>query len=193
MRPRARCASWLAFAAAGHAPVPIAVNISITQFLRSDIVEEVRAVLTDLSLPAGAIELEITEGVVMSDPEQVIHTIERLHELGVCLAIDDFGTGYSNLAYLHRLPAHTLKIDRIFVQAVDSDAQKAAICRSIMSLTSNFNMRVTAEGIETPGQLAWLKYHGCYQAQGYLLGRPAPLEQWLHTPPAVPDEVAPVA
>ena len=175
--------AWLAFAAAGHPPRPIAVNVSVAQFSRSDLVAELRAVIDTHGVPADAIELELTEGVVMSDPELVIRTLTELRGMGVRLAIDDFGTGYSNMAYLRRLPVHTVKIDRVFVQDIETDGTNAAICRSVMSLASLFGLRVTAEGIETQAQFDWFRDNGGHHAQGYLLGKPAPLAALLGPPP----------
>jgi PAS domain S-box-containing protein/diguanylate cyclase (GGDEF)-like protein len=171
--------AWLSFAKAGRPPCPIAVNVSVTQFTRTDLVAERRDLLDVHVLPAGAIELEITEGVVMGDPEQVIRTLSELRAMGARLAIDDFGTGYSNLSYLRRLPVHTLKIDRVFVHAVDTDLQNAAICRSIVSLAELFGMQVTAEGIESRAELDWFRDNGGHMAQGFLLGRPLPLSVLL--------------
>ncbi|WP_162349644.1 bifunctional diguanylate cyclase/phosphodiesterase [Pseudoxanthomonas gei] len=174
--------AWLRFASAGQPACPIAVNVSVSQFTRSDLVAELRTLIEVHGLPPGAIELELTEGVVMGDPEQVIATLAELRAMGVLLAIDDFGTGYSNLSYLRRLPAHTLKIDRVFVHQIETDPQNAAICRSIMALATLFGMRVTAEGIETPAQLQWFRDNGGHMAQGFLLGRPVPQSALLASP-----------
>jgi EAL domain-containing protein (putative c-di-GMP-specific phosphodiesterase class I) len=171
--------AWLSFAKAGRPPCPIAVNVSVTQFTRTDLVAELRTLLDVHGLPAGAIELEVTEGVVMGDPEQVIRILSELRAMGARLAIDDFGTGYSNLSYLRRLPVHTLKIDRVFVRDVETDRQNAAICRSIMSLAELFGMQVTAEGIENKAELDWFRDNGGHMAQGFLLGPPAPLSALL--------------
>lgn len=171
--------AWRRFVDAGHPPLPIAANISVCQFARSDLVAEMREVMDGVGVPASALELEITEGVVMGDPEQVIRTLAELRALGVRLAIDDFGTGYSNLSYLHRLPVHTLKIDRVFVQGVEEEGQNAAICRSVIALARQFQMRVTAEGIETREQFDWLRANGCDLGQGFLLARPSPLAPLL--------------
>ncbi|MET0807633.1 MAG: EAL domain-containing protein, partial [Pseudoxanthomonas sp.] len=180
--------AWLRFAAAGHPPCPIAVNVSVSQFTRSDLVAELRTLIEVHGLPAGALELELTEGVVMGDPEHVIATLGELRAMGVLLAIDDFGTGYSNLSYLRRLPAHTLKIDKVFVHQIETDPQNAAICRSIMALGMLFGMRVTAEGIETKAQLEWFRDNGGHMAQGYLLGRPAPQSTLLASPAHMPRD-----
>lgn len=171
--------AWRTMAAAGLPPCPIAVNVSVIQFIRGDLVAELRALVDAYALPAEAIELEVTEGVVMGDPEQVIATLSELRAMGARLAIDDFGTGYSNLSYLRRLPVHTLKIDRVFVRNVASDPQDAAICRSIISLAGLFGMQVTAEGIENPAQLDWFRDNGAHMAQGFLLAQPVPLSALL--------------
>lgn len=170
--------AWRALARAGP-PRVIALNVSVSQFMRSDLLADVRSLIDAYELPEGAIELELTEGVVMGDPEQVIRILGELRDIGARLAIDDFGTGYSNLSYLRRLPVHTLKIDRVFVQQIETDPQNAAICRSIMALAAMFGMKVTAEGIETQAELDWVRENGCHMAQGFLLGKPEPLSTLL--------------
>lgn len=109
----------------------------------------------------------------------------QLREDGLCLSIDDFGTGFSSMAYLRDLPLDHLKIDRAFVRDVECDPRSAAICRTMISLGHGLGLQVIAEGVETPGQLQWLRAQGCDQAQGYHLGRPATLDALLrHAPPA---------
>jgi EAL domain-containing protein (putative c-di-GMP-specific phosphodiesterase class I) len=109
----------------------------------------------------------------------VIATMRALRAGGVQISNDDFGTGYSSMGYLHRLPVDKLKIDRSFVDRVETTPHNAAICDSILSLARSFGLRVIAEGVETEEQLAWLQARGCDEAQGYLLAKPAPFAEML--------------
>jgi diguanylate cyclase (GGDEF)-like protein/PAS domain S-box-containing protein len=167
--------------AAGWPALSIAVNVSALQFRSGELLEDIPALVREFALPRGFLELELTESLVMDDPEAVIDTMQSLRGLGARIAIDDFGTGYSSMAYLHRLPVDKLKIDRSFVDGVESDAHNAAICESILALARSFGLSVTAEGVETPAQLQWLRAHGCELAQGYLMARPQPFEEMLAT------------
>jgi diguanylate cyclase (GGDEF)-like protein/PAS domain S-box-containing protein len=148
-------------------PLTVNVNLSSKQF-SPHLAEQVQQVLSKTGLAAQYLKLEITESVLMSHAESAIATLTELKQLGLRLAIDDFGTGYSSLSYLHRLPIDTLKIDRSFIQRVDSDGEQLAIVRTIMTLAWNLGMEVVAEGVETTKQLAQLRSLRCEYAQGYL-------------------------
>ncbi len=176
---REACHRHRLLADAGWSGLTIAVNVSALQFRHGDLQQDVENLLREFSLPAGALELELTESLVMENPESVITVMNGLNRSGVLLSIDDFGTGYSSMAYLRRLPVDKLKIDRSFVTDVDSDKRNAAICESILALARNFGLTVIAEGVETQSQLDWLRTHGCDQAQGYLLARPMPFADLL--------------
>ncbi|OGT59526.1 MAG: hypothetical protein A3E01_01745 [Gammaproteobacteria bacterium RIFCSPHIGHO2_12_FULL_63_22] len=159
---------------AGWAHLTIAVNVSAMQFLSGELEHDVPALLREFKVPPGILELELTESLVMENPESVITVMRELRQHGVLLSIDDFGTGYSSMAYLHRLPVDKLKIDRSFVSRVENDGHNAAICESILALARSFDLKVIAEGVETQGQLGWLRSKGCDEVQGYLLARPLP-------------------
>jgi diguanylate cyclase (GGDEF)-like protein/PAS domain S-box-containing protein len=163
---------------AGLGHIRIAVNISPSHFVH-DLYADVESVVKAFNLPSGALELELTESVLMESPERTVETMARLAALGVSSTVDDFGTGYSSLAYLKRLPIVRVKIDRSFVRDLRSDLDDRSICESIISLAKSMNLRTVAEGVETDFQLDWLKGHGVDEFQGYLLGRPAPFEQIL--------------
>jgi len=165
---------------AGHGlgGVRISVNVSAMQFGPA-LERDVAAVLAEFALPRHVLELEITESVVMQHPEAAIETMRRIAEQGVCIAIDDFGTGYSSLAYLQRLPLHRLKIDRSFVRDLPHDREAASICEAILQLARSLELATVGEGVETAEQLQWLRAHGCDEVQGYLLARPAPIEDIL--------------
>lgn len=163
---------------AGLPGLRIAVNVSAAQF-NDDLYLDIEHLVRTLELPPGALELELTESVVMHCPERAIQLMQRLDALGVGFSIDDFGTGYSSLAYLKRFPIRRLKIDRSFVQDLDCNAQDAAICQSIIGLAKSLGIATVAEGVETVQQERWLRENGCNELQGFLLGRPQPFEDLL--------------
>ncbi|GIX38552.1 MAG: GGDEF domain-containing protein [Silanimonas sp.] len=164
--------------AAGLADVRLSVNVSATQ-LHHHLLEDVEAVVRDFQLPPGALELELTESVLMVNAESTIEQMRRVARLGVGIAVDDFGTGYSSLSYLKRLPIQRLKIDRSFVRGLGSDPDDEAICASVILLASSLGLDTVAEGVETEAQRDWLAEHGCGELQGYLLGRPVPFDEVL--------------
>ena len=157
-------------------PLTVAVNLSARQFQHTDIVGLVEQVTMETGLPLEQLELEITESMVMGEVEQSIATMERLREMGVSLAIDDFGTGYSSLAYLKRFPLNTLKIDQSFVRDLEEDSDDAAIVATVCSMGRQLGLAIVAEGIENPGQLAFLREQQCRYGQGFHICRPLPLE-----------------
>ncbi|MCD9006140.1 EAL domain-containing protein [Luteimonas sp. XNQY3] len=160
-------------AAHGWGHLRLAVNVSAAQF-QQGLVDDVLSVLQDFQLPAGILELELTESVVMASPDNVIRDMATLRDAGVCIAIDDFGTGYSSLAYLKRLPLHRVKLDRSFVQDLGRDPDDEAICDAIIRMAQRLGLGTTAEGVETDLQWTWLAAHGCEELQGYLFACPAP-------------------
>jgi len=151
----------------------VAVNVSILQFHEPGFVDLVTSVLAETGAPAEKLELEVTESLLMKDPEDTRLKMLRLRDRGVRFALDDFGTGYSSLAYLQRLPLDQLKIDQSFVRGVDRDATNAAIVEAIITLGTTLTLEVLAEGVETRAERDWLEAHGCRAYQGYLFGRPA--------------------
>ena len=150
----------------------VSVNLSPADFKRKDIVALITRVLDENQLEPKYLELEITEGMVMSGADTVIATLNELHALGVDLAINDFGTGFSSLSYLKQFPVDRLKIDRAFVSDVLSNVEDASITEAIINLGHNFNLTVIAEGVETAEQLEFLRQQGCDEVQGYYISRP---------------------
>lgn len=150
----------------------VAVNLSPVQLLSGAIVNTIRHVLERHSLPAYRLEIEITEGILLTESEMVLHQLRVLRDMGVAVALDDFGTGYSSLSYLWKFPFSKLKIDRSFAAALDESPSAKGIVRAIARLGHGLGMMVTAEGIETDTQLAVLREAGCDFAQGFLLGKP---------------------
>jgi diguanylate cyclase (GGDEF)-like protein len=164
-------------AASWTRPLQIAVNLSPLQFLHGDPVRMVHQVLIDTGLAPDRLQIEITEGVLMADSARPMSMLRMLKALGVKVVMDDFGTGYSSLSYLQSFPFDKIKIDRAFIANVDRNHQSAAIVRAIISLGQSLGLPVLAEGVETPGQLAFLAAENCEEVQGFLLGRPAPIAQ----------------
>jgi diguanylate cyclase (GGDEF)-like protein len=154
----------------------VAVNLSARQFQEASLVAQVTDALADSGLEAGCLQLEITESSAMQNAQTAIQTLRELKAQGVGLSIDDFGTGYSSLSYLKRFPIDTLKIDQSFIRDIGRDPDDAAIASAIIALAHTLKLTVVAEGVETPGQLAFLATHGCDRAQGYLLSRPLPAD-----------------
>ncbi len=180
--------------AAGWPPsLAVSVNLSAAQFRSDDLLATVAAALDASGLPAGRLELEITESLLMSNTDRVLHTLHALSSIGVRIAMDDFGTGYSSLAYLWRFPFDKVKIDRSFTQGLGSDPKVGLIVRSIISLAHSMEIRVNAEGVETTDQLGALQRYGCDELQGFLLGRPVPPATLKHHGAAAEPPARPVA
>jgi EAL domain-containing protein (putative c-di-GMP-specific phosphodiesterase class I) len=154
----------------------VAVNLSPAQFYSGALIADVHRALDLAKFPAYRLEVEITEGTLLRESEVVLEQLRILREMGVAVVLDDFGTGYSSLSYLWKFPFSKIKIDRAFVAALDTAASARGIIRSIVRLGRGLGLSVTAEGIETAKQLTALRELGCEFAQGYLLGRPARLE-----------------
>lgn len=150
----------------------ISVNVSPRQFVQEDFLDMIHKALDESGLLPGNLMLEITEGVLMENPQRSGAILTQLHAAGVKIAIDDFGTGYSSLAYLKRFPLSVLKIDKSFVDDVVNSAEDMAIVGTILSLAEGLNLLVVAEGVENDAQLGFLKQEGCNLVQGYLTGRP---------------------
>jgi len=164
---------------AGWANVAVAVNISASQFADTGLVDYLRKLITEFSVPAGALELELSESTIMGNPARAVEIMTAVHGLGVTLTIGDFGTGYSSMSTLHRVPADKIKIDRSVVHGVHHDGNNGAICRSIISMAHGKDLKVIAEGVELSEEHEWLRNNRCDGVQGYLFARPAPFEDML--------------
>ncbi|MEX2542228.1 MAG: bifunctional diguanylate cyclase/phosphodiesterase [Trueperaceae bacterium] len=164
-----------------HPGLRVAVNVSAVQFLQSGFLDDVNAALVTSGLAANMLELELTESVLMEDLELAEQRLSALRELGVAVAIDDFGTGYSSLFYLHRLPIDTLKIDRFFIQEIETAGRTSKHARTlvetIVHMAHGLGLEVVAEGVETTSQLALVRKAGCDRVQGHLLGGASPLAE----------------
>ena len=154
----------------------LSVNVSARQFRHGHFVNELAAMLQETGAPGDRLKLEITESMLLEDIEHAIANMQRLRELGIGFALDDFGTGYSSLAYLKRLPLSQLKIDQSFVRDILDDPNDAAIAEMVVNLSTTLRLDVIAEGVETEEQRAFLMHLGCWHFQGFLYGRPAPID-----------------
>ena len=168
------CNEAVKWQSAAPYPIQVAVNVSSLQFARPAFVEEVADILRHTGLNPELLQIELTESIMLSGPERAAETMKRLRALGVSLAIDDFGTGYSCFSYLPRLPFNTLKIDRSFVNELETRFGAKAIVRSLITLAHSLEMQVIVEGIETVRQLELVKKLGGNEVQGFLMGRPTP-------------------
>ena len=173
----------------GVPPLKIAVNVSAVQFCEGGLADRLGDLIGSHGLGGDAIEIELTESTVMTDPQRAIDVLEQIKALGVSVAVDDFGTGYSSLSYLKRLPIDVIKIDRSFITDAGGDLESAQFVRTIVTLGHALGLSLVAEGIETEAQLDLLRDCGCEMGQGYLFGRPMPAEDfrlWLSRSQSVP-------
>ncbi len=154
----------------------LAVNVSVYQFQNTQFTGQVARILKETGAPPHLLELEVTESLLMDDPERITGMMKDLRDLGIRFSLDDFGTGYSSMIYLKRLPLDQIKIDQSFTRDVGSSNSSAAIVDSIIGLSKGLDLQVIAEGVETEEQRDWLVAHGCLHFQGFLFGRPGPLE-----------------
>jgi diguanylate cyclase (GGDEF)-like protein/PAS domain S-box-containing protein len=183
-------------AAAWPKPLNIGVNLSPIQFRHGDLPSLVHAVLLETGLAPGRLELEITESVLVDDFARGVSILRRLKLLGVHIAMDDFGTGYSSLSNLQAFAFDRIKIDRSFIASLQSNRQSATIVRAVIGLGRGLDLPVIAEGVETSEQLAFLSSEACAEVQGYLVGRPQPIEAYAEAvgrPPAENEPIASVA
>jgi diguanylate cyclase (GGDEF)-like protein/PAS domain S-box-containing protein len=168
------CEQHMAWQRQGLPPIPLAVNLSPRQFADAELLSDIERALRYTGMPAEQLELEVTEGVVIGNPERALATLQAIKRLGVRLALDDFGTGYSSLAQLKRFPLDSLKIDRSFISDLPDDVHDAAITEAIIIMCRSLQLTVVAEGVETLAQREFLRQHGCTQMQGYQFSKPLP-------------------
>jgi EAL domain-containing protein (putative c-di-GMP-specific phosphodiesterase class I) len=167
----------------GGLAMRVAVNLSASQFIDPHLVDTVDAALASAHLPADCLELEVTEAVIMRGDAATGATIAALTERGVHLTVDDFGTGYSSLSWLQRFPLSKLKIDRSFIDDIDSDPNEAGMIPAIIAVARSLKLKVLAEGVETDAQLRFLEQYGCDEYQGYLAAPPAQAPNFTVQPP----------
>jgi diguanylate cyclase (GGDEF)-like protein/PAS domain S-box-containing protein len=156
----------------------LAVNISPKQFKHPQFVEQIKQVIQETGVDANGLELEVTEGMLISNLDETVEKMNTLRDLGITFSIDDFGTGYSSLSYLKRLPVSVLKIDRSFVRDITTDPSNATIVDTIIAMAMHLGLEVVAEGVETEAELAFLRSKGCGIYQGYYFSRPLPIGEF---------------
>ena len=166
------CSQIRRWQSAGAVVPPVAVNLSARQFRQQDLDAVIGRILTDSRIDPRLLEFELTESILMTDAESAVDTLRQIKARGIRLALDDFGTGYSSLSYLKRFPLDALKIDRAFIRDVTENPDDVSIVVAIISLARSLRLKVIAEGVETQEQLAFLRRHGCDEAQGYYIARP---------------------
>ncbi len=169
-------ARWQRSPATRH--LTLAINVSARQFHQADFAAQLRSALERHHLDASGLKLELTESAILGDIDTTIERMHQLRELGIRFALDDFGTGYSSLSYLKRLPFDQLKIDQSFIRDMLIDNTSNAIVRAVLVMSDALGLKVVAEGVETTAHRDFLVEHGCQICQGYLLGRPMPIEAW---------------
>jgi len=193
---RTACRQIATWAERGIPPRPIAVNLSARQFRMDNLDTMVARIITETGVDPQLLELELTESLLMDNPEQTVTTLGNLRRYGVRLAVDDFGTGYSSLAYLKRFPIDALKIDRAFISDATTNPEDAAIALAIINLGHSLGLKVVAEGVETESQLEFLREKGCDEMQGFFFS-PAvsadEMESLLRRSGAAPAPQAPAA
>ncbi|RRJ84544.1 GGDEF/EAL domain-containing response regulator [Aestuariirhabdus litorea] len=173
------CLQQVAWKQTATGPIRMAVNVSMRQFQEPNFVESVITTVQQTGITPSDLELELTESIIMSDSRVLSHKLNQLREAGIQIAIDDFGTGYSSLSYLQSLPLDRLKIDRAFIENIDSRAEDASIAAMIVAMGHELKLSVLAEGVETPAHEAVLKKLGCDEAQGYYYAKPLPAKEIL--------------
>lgn len=168
-------------------PLMISVNLSGKQFVQPDLADRLERILRETGLAPESLKIEITESVLMDNPESAALTLARFRALNVQISLDDFGTGYSSLGYLHRFPIDTLKVDRSFVNAMGREGEGSELVRTIITLAHSMDMTVVAEGVETKEQVAQLAALGCEYGQGYYFAKPMSAEDAAVLIDAAPD------
>ena len=161
-------------AASWPRPLKVAVNLLPTQFCQPDVADMVAGILAQTGLAPERLEIEITENVLIQQADEALKALQALRAQRVGIALDDFSTGYSSLSYLRRYPFSKIKLDRSFIQPLHEDKEAGVIARAIIALGHSLGLVVTAEGVETWDQLAFLQAERCDEAQGYIIGRPEP-------------------
>ena len=174
---RTACLQARNLAALGLPPLRMAVNLSARQFMSPTLLDDVADALAETRIDPRWLEFEVTESVMIREPERAVKLLRDLKAMGVSLSIDDFGTGYSSLAYLKRLPIDCVKIDASFVRGIPEDASDVAITETILAMSRSLGLKVVAEGVETRDQLRFLEVRGCNEMQGYYFSKPLPAEQ----------------
>jgi len=172
------CAQNVVWQDQGLPKVCMAVNLSMRQLMDDNLMQDIRTALQDSGLAPNLLELEITESMLMQNPERIIRILTEIKNLGIRLAIDDFGTGYSSLAQIRHFPIDTLKVDRSFIHDLSKNSEDKTITEAIIAMGKTLSLTVVAEGVETEEQDAFLRSHACDEMQGYYFSKPTPPDQF---------------
>ncbi len=175
---REACEQTRRWRQSGRHLLRVAVNLSARQLQQEDLVERVTEIIAETGVSPRQVQLEITEGAVLRDEDRIIVTLHALRDMGIEIALDDFGTGYSSLTYLKRFPINAVKVDRSFVRDLERDPSDAAIVSTVVAMAENLRLKVIAEGVESEGQLNFLRERGCDEFQGYLVSPAVPPEEF---------------
>jgi EAL domain-containing protein (putative c-di-GMP-specific phosphodiesterase class I) len=167
-------------AASWPRPISVAVNLSPIQLSQPDLADRVRQILFETGLPPSRLELEVTESALFRNYQGALDTLRRLKAMGLRVSMDDFGTGFSSLSTLQSFPFDKIKIDKSFVEGIGKLERSTVIVRAVLGIGRGLDIPVVAEGVETQEQLEFLRSEACDQIQGYLLGRPAPINDYAH-------------
>jgi EAL domain-containing protein (putative c-di-GMP-specific phosphodiesterase class I) len=192
------CRQAQAWKITGRGPIPVAVNISAAEFRSEDLLADIHDILMETGLDPRYLEIELNESVLVQDVESTLTVLHALKAMGVQLVIDDFGTGYSSLSFLRQLPVDTLKIDQSFVRNIDNVSGDATIVSAVIGMGNSFNFRVSAGGVETREQVAFLQAERCEEGQGYYFSPPVDavafieLRGWISTKYAANRQLAAV-
>lgn len=168
------CQQMVTWQASGFSNIKVSVNLSARQLQQDDLVDQIKSILVETKMKTECLELELTESMLMGGTHNILNTLHSIKSLGIQLSVDDFGTGYSNLSYLTSLPIDTLKIDKVFIDTITLNTEKAPIVDTIINLAKNMNLKLVAEGVETLEQAVYLKKQDCDQIQGYYFSKPLP-------------------
>jgi EAL domain-containing protein (putative c-di-GMP-specific phosphodiesterase class I) len=187
------CRQAQAWQREGLRPLRVAVNLAPSQFRLVNLAEQIGRALEASGLDPQLLEVELTESAVMSDAEESIQILEAISRMGVLVSVDDFGTGYSSMSYLRRFPIDKLKIDRCFIEEMTRRPEDASIVRAIISLAHSLHLKVIAEGVETPEQLALLGELGCDQYQGFYFSPALTADRFIALMKETGDAEAPLS
>ncbi|HJV79421.1 sensor domain-containing protein [Noviherbaspirillum sp.] len=176
---RTACEQNVAWQRMGLPPIHMAVNLSARQFTDERLVQDIAAILQETGMAPNLLELEITEGMVIQNPDHALRLLREIKAMGVRLAIDDFGTGYSSLGQLKNFPIDTLKVDRSFIRDIATNAEDKALTEAIIAMGKTLQLTVVAEGVETQEQETFLREHACDEMQGYLFSKPVPAGEFV--------------
>jgi EAL domain-containing protein (putative c-di-GMP-specific phosphodiesterase class I) len=168
------CRQLRSWQAAGLPLPPVAINLSARQLQQADLDAAIQRIVVEAGVDPALLEFELTESMLMANPEAAVAILSRIKALGIRLSVDDFGTGYSSLAYLKRFPLDALKIDRTFVRDLPDDPDDAAITKAVIRLAHSLSLKVVAEGVENIAQLRELELYDCDEIQGYYISKPLP-------------------